>query len=84
MASAIAPGVILGVVFGALAVLASSGTASAAGQVGAEIHVVMQIHTKPSLANDSIYVESAQLNFMCASVTYETLQGGTTVLDGFT
>ncbi len=76
---AVAPGVLLGVVLGALAAWASTGTFAGTGATGgSEIHVVFQIHTKPSLANDSIFVSSAQLTFECSSVTYETLQGGST------
>ena len=79
MALAFAPGVFLGVVLGALAAWASTGpSAGIVGTVGAEVHVVLQIHTQPSFANDSVLVQSSQLTFECASVTYETLQGGST------
>jgi len=77
MAMAIAPGVFLGVVLGALAAWASAGpVAGPAVSVGAAVHVVVQIHTKASLANDSIFISSSQLTLECSSVTFETLQGG--------
>ncbi len=79
MALACAPGVFLGVVLGALAAGASPGpSAGIVATSGAEVHVVLQIHTAPSFANDSILVQSSQLTFECASVVYETLQGGST------
>ncbi len=77
MALAIAPGVFLGVVLGALAAWGSPAPmAGTAGTVGAAVHFVLQVHTKASLANDSILIDSSQLTLECSSVTFETLQGG--------
>jgi len=79
MASVIAPGIFLGVFLAALAVWSGgNATAGPAPTVGSAIHVVLQIHTKASLAKDSIFIESPQLSFECSSVTFETLQGGST------
>src|SRR5579863_3315618 len=75
MASVIAPGIFLGVFLAALAGW-WGGSAGAVPIVGSEVHVVLQIHTKASLAKDSIFIDSPQLSFECSSVTFETLQGG--------
>ena len=61
MALAIAPGVFLGIVFGALALWTSGAAAGNGATVGSEVHAVLQIHTKPNLANDSVLVDSSQL-----------------------
>src|SRR5580658_3237092 len=81
MALAIAPGIFLGVLFAALA-LWPGGDASAVATAGSQVHFVLQIHTKPGLANDSVFIQSQQLNSACSagSVTYETLQGGSTAV----
>jgi uncharacterized repeat protein (TIGR01451 family) len=79
MTSVIAPGIFLGVFLAALAAWVGATAASGNGATsGSQVHVVLQIHTKPGLANDSIVVDSTQLTFECSSVTYETLQGGST------
>jgi hypothetical protein len=79
MAMAIAPGIFLGVVLSALAAWGSPApTANIVATAGAEVHVVLQVHTNASLANDPILISSSQLVSRCSSVTYETLQGGST------
>jgi hypothetical protein len=42
-----------------------------------DVSDVIQVETSPSYAGDTVYISSSQLEASCASVTFETLQGGT-------
>jgi uncharacterized repeat protein (TIGR01451 family) len=51
-----------------------------ANQHGSEVHAVIQVETSPSYADDTVHIESSQLQASCGgTIVFETLQGGDTV-----